>query len=139
MRTRTLLLLAVSCGLAILLAGGIQLLRLANQDAPAPLTVGDAGTAGDAKVTVVSAREAGDSFVVTVAIEGVDDTNGVDGFTLVGVGLTEKPLASGPDDCTGFTEARVECTLTFANGGFETSDRQLLLIRAEDQVRWKLV
>ena len=74
MRTRTLLLLAVSCGLAILLAGGIQLWRLANQEPPTPsLEVGGTGMAGDAIVTVTKATDAGDAFVVTVTLAGVDD------------------------------------------------------------------
>ena len=45
MRTRTLLLLAVTCGLAILVAGTVQLLRLAGQETETILAVGDAGTA----------------------------------------------------------------------------------------------
>ena len=142
MRTRTLLLLAVSCGLAILLAGGIQLLRLANQQAPTPpLAIGGTGTAGDAMVTVVAVVDAGDTFEVTVELSGVDDPDGLEGFTLVGFDLAVKPLLSdgAPGTCSGFTVAPVECTLVFPNTDFPTVDRQLLLERAEDRVRWKLV
>ena len=114
MRTRTLLLLAVSCGLAILLAGGIQLWRLANQEPPTPsLEVGGTGMAGDAIVTVTKATDAGDAFVVTVTLAGVDDPDGLEGFTLVGVDLAVKPSSVvNPGSCTGFTVAPVECTLT---------------------------
>ena len=141
MRTRTLLLLAVTCGLAILLAGGIQLLRLANQEPPAlPLAIGGTGSAGDAVVTVVAATTVDNTFVVTLDLSGVDDTDGLDGFTLVGVDTVVKPLpAVAPDACTGFTVAHVQCTLTFPDIGFPTADRQLLFERAEDRVRWKLV
>ncbi|MEQ1702281.1 MAG: hypothetical protein ABMA25_19390 [Ilumatobacteraceae bacterium] len=141
MRTRTLLLLAVTCGLAILLAGGIQLLRLSNQKPQAALlVVGGTGKAGDAVVTVVDADTVGGAFVVTLDLSGVDDADGLDGFTLVGVGNVVKPLPpEGADACTGFTVEHVECTLTFPDDGFANEDRQLLFERAEDRVRWKLV
>ena len=117
MRTRTLLLLAVTCGLAILVAGGIQLLRIANQDQNTALGAGDKGTAG------------------------VDDPNGLTGFTLVGV---PKPVAAvqvagAANACKGFTVQAVTCTITFPTDGFTTKDRQLLFIRAEEHVRWRLV
>ena len=140
MRTRTLLLLAVSCGLAILLAGGIQLFRLANQDKPAaPLTVGSTGTAGDAAVTVEQVANEADTLVVTVRVEGVDDPAGVAGFSLVAPNKRLSPVAGAADACGAFTVAAVTCTLTFPTNGLAGSDRQLLLIRAEDQVRWNLV
>lgn len=141
MRTRTLLLLAVTCGLAILLAGSYQLLRLANQTTESTLLeVGGTGTAGDAVVTVVGASTVGDTFVVTLDLSGVDDADGLDGFTLVGVGNVVKPLsADSPEACTGFTVALVQCTVAFPNDGFRNDDRMLLFERAEDSVRWTLV
>lgn len=142
MRTRTLLLLAVTCGLAILLAGGIQLLRLANQETTEALGVGDKGTAGDAVVVVdrIDEDAADGLLVVTVTLSGVDDPDGLEGFTLVGV---PKPVeiqqSSAEDACAGFTVAPVTCTLRFPTDEFTTRDRQLLFIRAEEQVRWRLV
>ncbi len=141
MRTRTLLLLAVTCGLAILLAGGFQLLRLANQRPVAePLVVGSTGRAGDAVVTVVDTQDRGDTFVVTIQVSGVNDPEGVAGFTLIGVDQAVKPLPAEDDGaCRGFTVEQVECAIAFPNVGFPTAVRQLLLERAEDRVRWKLV
>lgn len=142
MRTRTLLLLAVSCGLAILLAGGVQLFRLSNQEAPAPpLAVGATGSAGDAMVTVVDVDITDTALVVTVTLGGVDDAGGLDGFSLVAPNTRIAPSTDAPigTACTGFTVAEVTCTLSFATDGLTGTDRQLLLIRAEDQVRWKLV
>jgi hypothetical protein len=139
MRTRTLLLLAIGCGLAILLAGGVQLLRLANQSTPAaPLSVGQSGTAGDAEVTVVSYAVQGANGVVTVTLGGVDDAAGLDGFTLVTPGKPLAPLPGG-GTCTGFTVAPVTCTLAFSLTGVSGVDRQLVFQRAEERVRWKLV
>ena len=48
MKTRTLLLLAVTCGIAILVAGMFVLLRLDHQTTAAPLGIGQQGVAGDA-------------------------------------------------------------------------------------------
>jgi hypothetical protein len=141
MRTRTLLLLAVSCGLAILLAGGIQLFRLANQEpAKPPLTIGETGTAGDVKVTVDDVDQTDDTLVVTITFEGVDDADGLEDFSLVAPNKRIAPLvvADDPAACTGFVVGPATCTLTFSTAGLTGSDRQLLLIRAEDQVRWRL-
>lgn len=142
MRTRTLLLWAVTCGLAILLAGGIQLFRLANQESTTvPLSVGATGSAGDAIVTVVDVDVTDTALVVTVTLGGVDDADGLDGFSLVAPNtrIAPDPEGSVETACTGFTVAEVTCTLSFPSEGLTGSDRQLLLIRAEDQVRWKLV
>ena len=143
MRTRTLLLLAVSCGLAILLAGGIQLFRLSNQQTPTPpLAVGATGVAGDARVTVKNVDATQATLVITVTLGGVDDPEGLDGFSLVAPNTRIAPTPAAGNiggACTGFTVAEVTCTLSFPTDGLTGTDRQLLLIRAEDQVRWKLV
>ncbi len=142
MRTRTLLLLAVTCGLAILLAGGYQLFRLSNQETPAPpLAVGETGTAGDATVKVDDVDTTGSALIVTVTLGGVDDAGGLDGFSLVAPGtrIAPDPESAVEGACTGFTVVEVTCTLSFPTEGLTGTERQLLLIRAEDQVRWKLV
>lgn len=142
MRTRTLLLLAVTCGLAILLAGGVQLFRLANQDPPKPpLAIGETGTAGDVKVTVDDVATTDTELVVTITFEGVDDSNGIEGFSLVAPNKRIAPLvvADDPAACSGFVVGPATCTLTFSTAGLTGTDRQLLLDRAEERVRWKLV
>lgn len=141
MRTRTLLLLAVTCGLAILVAGGVQLFRLANQDPPKPpLAIGETGTAGDVNVTVDDVVVTGTAIVVTVTLKGVDDPTGIDGFSLVAPNKRVAPATESDEAaCTVLTVAPVTCTLNFPTDGLTGSARQLLFIRAEDQVRWKLV
>lgn len=136
MRTRTLLILAVTCGLAILIAGGLQLLRIANQDTPEPpLSIGDTAQLGDAVVTVESYEATGEAIVVTLTLSGVDDADGLDGFTLIAPG---KAVSAEPSACLGFTVAPVTCVLTFPAVGLEGSDRQLLFQRAAEHVRWRL-
>jgi hypothetical protein len=144
MRTRTLLLLAVTCGLAILLAGGFQLLRLANQSTPAALAVGSTGAAGDATVKVVGFHEADGVAIVTVTLSGVNDPAGLDGFRLQTVNALlppnqHDPALHDPAACTGITVAPATCTLTFGTSGAKGASRQLVLRRAAQQVRWRLV
>jgi hypothetical protein len=138
MKTRTLLLLAVTCGLAILVAGTVQLLRLANQDTATVLKVGDSATAGDARVEVAAFDEADGFAVVTVILSGVDDADGLQGFTLVGTGSVAAPTGAGDQACTGFTSEPLSCTLTFATSEMQTADRLLVFARADQKARWDL-
>lgn len=136
MRTRTLLLLAIACGLIILLAGGIQLLRVGGQQQTAKLlSVGEAGKAGDVTIELVSSSIANTDLVAVVRIGGIDDPKGLDGFTLVGPGKVV-PIATS--DCTGITIDQVDCALTFATTGMQGSSRQLIFHRADEQLRWVL-
>ena len=138
MKTRTLLLLAVTCGLLILVAGTLQLLRLADQKESTTLGVGDRGQAGDAVVVVNEYREDATRAVVTVTLSGVDDPEGVQDFGLANVSRIAAPTGEGDDACTVLTVEQVTCTLTFSTDGFDGPSRQLVFRRAEEQVRWKL-
>jgi hypothetical protein len=139
MRTRTLLLLAVTCGLAILIAGTVQLLRLAGQETQPILGLGATGTAGDAKVRVEKFAETDGVATVTVTLSGVDDPKGLEGFTLVVPEATVQPNQRGADACAGFTVAPVTCTLTFGTATVKAGDRLLVFHRAAQTARWKLV
>lgn len=142
MRTRTLLLLAVACGLVILLAGGVQLLRLTGDEHTADdvLAVGATAVAGDLSVTVVAAAESEGSMVVTLRLGGVDDPSGIDGFRLVVPGVVissvEEPAAAGR--CATVTVASQTCDIAFVTTEAQGSARVLLLRRGEDQRRWSL-
>ena len=103
------------------------------------MTVGGSGTAGDAVVTVQQVANEADALVVTVTVKGVDDADGVSGFSLIAPNKRLAPAPGAADACHAFTVEPVTCTLTFPTTGLTGSDRQLLLIRAEDQVRWNLV
>lgn len=136
MRTRTLLLLSVVCGLAILLAGGVQLWRITGSQPSSVLGVGDEGRAGDAVVTVEDYREAGGRAVVTVRLGGVDDTDGLGGFRLRAPNTVVAALADST--CAGITVASVSCELVFDASSLVATDRQLVLERGEDRVVWRL-
>jgi hypothetical protein len=136
MRTRTLLLLAIGCGLVILLAGGIQLLRVTGQQQTAKLlAAGEPGKAGDVTVELVSSTTEGSNLVALVRIGGTDDPDGFDGFTLVGPGKVVEVTSS---TCEGITVDVVDCSLSFATGEMQGTSRQLIFHRADDQLRWVL-
>lgn len=136
MRTRTLLLLSVACGLAILLAGGVQLLRITGSEPSSALAVGAEGRAGDAVVRVIGYVEDASTAVVTVEVSGVEDPDGLDGFSLRAPNTVVAPLPSST--CAGLTVERVTCTVEFPAAGLEATDRQLVVERGEDVVRWNL-
>ena len=136
MRTRTLLLLAIACGLVILLAGGIQLLRVGGQEQTAKvLATGEPGKAGDVTVELVSSTVKGSALVAVVHIGGVDDPEGLGGFTLVAPG---KVVAVASSTCAGVVVAGTDCSLTFDTAGMPGSSRQLIFHRADAQLRWVL-
>jgi hypothetical protein len=136
MRTRTLLLLAVGCGLVILLAGGIQLLRVSGQhQSVAVLRVGQAGRAGDVNVTLVATRSEAGRLIAVVGVGGVDDASGFDGFSLVAPG---KVLPVESSTCTSITVAAAQCELAFITAGVQGTSRQLIFRRADQQLRWVL-
>jgi len=136
MRTRTLLLLAIGCGLVILLAGGIQLLRVEGQQQTAKLlATGEPGKAGDVTVELVSSTIGATSLVAVVRVGGIDDPDGLSGFTLVGPG---KVLRVTTSDCNGITVDLVSCSLTFTTNGMQGTSRQLIFHRADQQLRWVL-
>ena len=139
MRTRTLLLLAVVCGLAILVAGVVQLLRVANQDdPPRAVEIGQTVRVGDMEVVVAGVSERDGSVLVDVEIGGVEDPDGAADFRLVvpGGALTADPDAG--NHC-GATSTRLEpCTLAFRLGDDAGSTRVLVYQRGDERVRWAL-
>jgi hypothetical protein len=136
-KTRTLLLLAVTCGLAILVAGTVQLLRVADQtSSSALLAPGATGRAGDARVVLVAVQADPATVTATIDVAGVDDATGVAGFTMV---APEEPRPVTGGTCRALTVSPQRCTLVFDNTGLRSATRQLLLRRAGEQLRWLLV
>jgi hypothetical protein len=138
-RTRTLLLLAVACGLAILVAGVVQLLRIANQDeAAAIVPVGQAVRVGDMTVTVEHVSERPGTVLVDVEIGGVDDDDGSGAFRLNVSGELHQPDATAGNHCGATTVQVQPCTLAFRLEDDAGSSRVLLYQRGDERVRWDL-
>lgn len=140
MKTRTLLLLSVVMALAILMAGGVLLVQLANeQSAVEPTPLGEATDVGDVTVTVFSAGDDGPLHAVSIEIGGVDDIDGIESFRLVtgDQNLTPEaaPLAGR---CTEISVAVQQCRLEFDVSEVESSSRFLVMRRGDQQRNWLL-
>ena len=127
MRTRTLLLMSVACGLAILLAGGLQLLRISGSEPSGVLGVGERGQAGGAVVVVTAFDEQPDLAVVSVVLSGVDDPDGLLGFALRAPNAVVAP--TDRSTCTGFTVEA--CYGDFSGTAFDvgSADEQVWVAR----------
>jgi hypothetical protein len=137
-KTRTLLLLALACGLAIMLAGAVFLFQLAGQDDLAdPIPVGEPVEVGDMMVTVRSSVESAGELVVDVRIGGVDDPDGADGFHLIASGRALDPVGTDLDAACGTTTVTdQECTVRFDTSAADGASRVLFYERGDEQVRW---
>ena len=140
MKTRTLLLLAVTCGLVILLAGSIKLFGIGEERQAKHLTVGQSDTIGDMKVTVVSVKRELGLILVSVTLVGADDANGATTWNLgLGTDANLAPVATPP-------EAGAQCAATKATQptscvlAFVTSKTLgvLLYERAGETRRWDI-
>ena len=136
MRTRTLLLLAIGCGFVILVAGVVQLLRIAGEDDPPTAgAVGAPVRVADMTITVLDATEDDDTLTVELEIGGVDDPDGTAEFRVVVPG---ESLAANRDSCGATTTETQQCELTFDLAGTEGTSRVLLYRRGDERARWEL-
>ena len=139
-KTRTLLLLAVGCGLIILVAGSIKVFLIADDTAPSHLHVGESATIGDMRVTVSSTRRTTTQTLVEVELQGVDDEDGARSFVL-GTGSKQlepvDPPAGEGEPCGATSAGRtISCVLAF-----DTADAAGVLRyeRAGETLRWDIV
>lgn len=140
MKTRTLLLLALGCGLAIMLAGAVLLFQLSRQDDIAePTPIGTSTEIGDMSVTVLGATETGDALDVMIRIGGVDDVDGASGFRLIASGRPLEPdVAARGGLCGATTVDAVECLVRFDVASADGSSRVLFYDRGDETARWVL-
>ena len=143
MKTRTLLLLALGCGLLIMLAGAVFLFQLSGQDEIAPpVPIGQVATVGDMSVTVDGTDESDGLLDVTVTLGGVVDTEVASGFRLLASG---RPVAAdagdgagGDSGCGSTTTASTTCHVRFDVSSADGSSRILFYERGDSRARWVL-
>ena len=147
MSTRRLILTALVCGLAILVAGGIQLFRLADDDPVELPGIGDRRVVEGVGVTVVAVDAVDGRTVVTVSLSasGPDAADAVgadagEGWTLLRGDITgpvEVPAGAGiPCDAVTVAEVAAECVVAFAPAA--EGDRYLAFRRGDVEARWAL-
>lgn len=134
MQTRTLLLLSLVCGLAILFAGVALVIQIANRaDVAPPRDLGEQVSVAEMTVVVEGSAEVGDRHVVDLRIGGVDDPDGTAGFRMI-ASARPAPLV----EACGATDRELRrCTLVFEvpdDGG----SRQLIYDRGDQSARWVL-
>lgn len=140
MRTRTLLLLSLGCGLAILLAGVGMFWRLSTQETSATAALGVPTQVGDLAVTVVRSAEveAGSTpgmVEVEVRFDGPPDDEPARNFALLVDGQT---LAVDSTDCPALVGPPVECTVSFQLAVEQPGARLLSYQRGEERAVWVL-
>ena len=140
MKTRTLLLLALACGVAIMAAGAVFLVQLSRQaDAAPPVPLGEVTEVGDMRVVVDESVEQDGVLDVTVTIGGVDDADGAGGFHLIASGHAAVPeAAAAAGRCAGTTIEPQRCTIRFDVSGARGDSRVLFYERGDELARWVL-
>jgi hypothetical protein len=140
MKTRTLLLLALACGVTIMAAGAVFLVQLSRQaDAAPPVPLGVATDVGDMRVVVDKAVEQDGVLDVAVTIGGVADADGANGFRLIASGRAAAPeVTSAAGACTVTTTEHQRCTIRFDVSGSGDGSRVLFYERGDDRARWVL-
>ncbi len=138
MKTRTLLLLALVCGVVILLAGGLMLFQLTGEnDLGDPTPIGERAQVGDMTLIVEDAEESAGELEVRLRIGGVADQDGGSGFRLIASGRPVSPSRS-TDFCDMTTVAEQVCSLHFDVSSADGSSRVLFFERGDEQARWVL-
>ena len=139
MKTRTLMLLALVCGVAIMAAGAVFLVQLSNQqEAERPTPIGEPVTIGDMRVVVDGSSERGGVLDVELTIGGVDDDDATDGFRLIASGQAARPDASAEGSCAVTTVDPQRCLIRFDVSSASGDSRVLFYERGDDRARWVL-
>ena len=140
MKTRTLLLLSVGVGLAILLAGGVFLFQLSTESAAVePAAVGEPVSVGDVDLTVLDTTEGAALLAIDVEIGGVDDLDGIDSFRLITGDRRLDPVTAPADGrCVAITVEAQRCRIEFDVSAADGSSRVLVLRRGDEQRNWVL-
>ena len=140
MKTRTLLLLSVGVGLAILLAGGVFLFQLSTESAAVePAAIGERVSVGDVDLTVLDTTEGAALLAIDVEIGGVDDLDGIDSFRLITGDRRLDPVTAPADGrCVEITVEAQRCRIEFDVSAADGSSRVLVLRRGDEQRNWVL-
>lgn len=139
MKTRTLLLLSVACGLIILVAGGLKLLQVATDRTEVPvMALGESTRIGDMTVRVDALVDGASGTEARVVMSGVPGAVAITGWRLLGDGEVVEPFTTAGDGlCDARTEVPasgdLECIVRFTS--VETI-QAVAYTRAGEQRQW---
>lgn len=148
MKTRTLLLLSVGCGLLILLAGGLKLFQVSSDRTEVPvLELGATARIGDMTVAVMSIANGPDGTRVVVRMAGVPGESVVEDWRLLGdgrvfepsgavdgsVGVSPEPGICGRSSEVPEGDESIECVIRFRS---VDAVQAVAYTRAGEQRQW---
>lgn len=136
MSTRKLILTALVCGLAIMLAGGFKLFQVATEDVEAVVyDLRSEQTLGDMKVTVLEVQQSDAETTVSVRMRGVEGADGYEGWKLLADGKLSDPIVTADTPpCVTKVAQYVECEIPFI--GSTGSSLTVAYQRANLQSQW---
>jgi hypothetical protein len=119
--TRKLILAALLCGVAIMVAGGVKLaMTLADRTEVTVLDLGEEARLGDMTVAVTDVVDVGTRTAVTVTMVGVAGADATEGWRLLAGGVVASPVpAPGGDDAGSASPVPEACTVTDAANAVE--------------------
>jgi deoxyribose-phosphate aldolase len=134
MSTRKLILTALVCGLAVMLAGGVKLFQMATEDVEAVVfSLGTSQTLADMTVSVTDVEQEADATLVTVTMVGVEGANAAEGWRLLANGIVISPLLTKTDCQNTTTDAVITCVVGFPES---TGSVTVAYLRAGEQSQW---
>lgn len=137
MKTRTLILWSLVCGVIILVAGSIKLFQVSSEDATVEfLSLGESAVVAEMDVAVRSVNVTADIIAVTVTMSGPDGEDAREGWRVVVGDQVLAPIdapAESVDTCTTVTATPVTCVVHF-----DATEGSLAVVylRAGEQRQW---
>jgi len=130
------MLLALACGVAIMLAGAVFLFQLTRQsDVAEPVAVGASAQIGDMSVTITDFEEDGGILRVSVTVGGTEDLDPADEFRLI---ASARPVSITSSTCPAVDDTNASCVIEFDVAEADGASRVLFYERGEEQARWVL-
>lgn len=137
MSTRKLILTALVCGLAIIVAGGIKLFQVASDTKEVKvLSLGTVAQLADMTVSVTEISQTDVATLATVTMIGVEGADANEGWRLLAGGSVRAPIERDDvDNACVSTSAEMTLTCVVA---FEPSDGSVTVayIRGGAQSQW---
>lgn len=150
MSTRKLILLALACGMAILVAGSVQLLRI-RHTSTTTLSVGDSTELATLTVRVVSGEVQGDALVVGVHLSLAASaaqplTDALTGWSVLAGGLKKPvpavaPTSAGVTSCGSLSlvpGSSADCSVAFPVPAAVTGTSFVTFRYVGEQATWSV-
>lgn len=114
MSTRRLILLALACGIAILVAGGVKLLQVAgDQPRVTVLALGERAQVGDVTAAVLAVRTTAEALLVDVEVGGLGGVDPGAGWVVLADGQRREAMDGATQCPVAVDDQPVACTVTF--------------------------